>query len=108
MLCKRAISNKPGSQMKEMTSLERCISVLNGGLPDRVPVCLENFMQAAAFAGYTVKEYCLDGEKIADAHNATWEHFRHNMLDVENGVTALAQAVGWRVVFWMISRHPLS
>lgn len=86
--------------MPEMTSLERCMTVFQGGIPDRVPVCLENFMHAASFAGYTVKEYCLTGEKMAEAHIKTWEHFRHDMLDVENGVTALAQAVGCQVGFY--------
>ena len=38
----------------EMTSLQRCITVLQGGVPDQVPVCLENFMHAAAVAGYRV------------------------------------------------------
>jgi len=89
-----------------MTSLERCMSVLNGNIPDRVPVCLENFMQAASFAGYTVKEYCLNGEKMADAHITTWEHFRHDMIDVENGVTALAQAVGCQVDFYEDDSSP--
>ena len=46
------------------------MTVLQGGIPDRVPVCLENFMQAAAATGYTVREYCGDGEKMAEAHIA--------------------------------------
>ena len=85
--------------MEEMTSLERCMTVLNGGVPDRVPVCLENFQHAATVAGYTVREYCLDGEKMAAAHIAAWERFRHDMIDLENGVAALAQAVGCAVEF---------
>ena len=86
--------------MAEMTSLERCMIVLQGGIPDRTPVCLENFMQAAAVAGYSVREYCLDGEKMAEAHIKTWQKFRHDMIDVENGVAALAQAVGCHVEFY--------
>lgn len=92
--------------MTEMTSLERCLTVLNGGVPDRVPVCLENFMHAAATAGYGVREYCLDGEKMAAAHIATWEKFRHDMIDLENGVTALAQAVGCHVDFYDEATSP--
>jgi len=86
--------------MAQMTSLERCLTVLEGGIPDRVPVCLENFMHAASVAGYTVREYCQDGEKMAAAHIATWEKYRHDMIDLENGVTALAQAVGCQVDFF--------
>ena len=85
--------------MAEMTSLERCMTVLKGGIPDRAPVCLENFMHAAAVNGYTVREYCADGEKMAASHITAWEKFGHDMIDVENGVTALAQAVGCQVDF---------
>jgi MtaA/CmuA family methyltransferase len=86
--------------MAEMSSLQRCLTVLQGGVPDRVPVCLENFMHAAAVTGYTVKEYCLDGEKMATAHIAAWEKFQHDLIDLENGVTALAQSVGCKVEFY--------
>jgi MtaA/CmuA family methyltransferase len=75
------------------------MTVLHGGIPDRVPVCLENFMHAAQVAGYTIREYCQDGEKIANAHITTWQKFGHDLLDVENGVAALAQAVGCGVEF---------
>ncbi|MBI3243152.1 MAG: uroporphyrinogen decarboxylase family protein [Chloroflexi bacterium] len=85
--------------MAEMTSLERCMTVLKGGIPDRVPVCLENFMHAATIGGYTIRDYCLDGEKMADAHIKAWQKFGHDMIDVENGVAALAQAVGCGVDF---------
>lgn len=83
--------------MKEMTSLERCMAVLHGGIPDRVPVCLENFMFAAKVAGYAIPEYCRDGEKMANAQLMTWDKFRYDMIDLENGVAALAEAVGCKV-----------
>ncbi len=86
--------------MADMTSLERCMTVLRGGIPDRVPVCLENFQHAAAVAGYSVREYCLDGEKMAAAQITAWEKFGHDMIDLENGVTALAQGVGCQVDFF--------
>jgi MtaA/CmuA family methyltransferase len=85
--------------MAEMTSLERCMTVLHGGIPDRVPVCLENFMHAAAVSGYTIREYCLDGDKMAQAQIMAWQKFGHDMIDLENGVAALAQAVGCEVEF---------
>jgi len=83
--------------MAQMSSLDRCMTVLNGDIPDRVPVCLENFQHAAAVAGYTMRDYCLDGEKMATAHITAWEKFGHDMIDLENGVAALAQAVGCEV-----------
>jgi MtaA/CmuA family methyltransferase len=37
---------------------------------------------------------------MAAAHIAAWEKYRHDMIDLENGVTALAQAAGCRVEFF--------
>ena len=85
--------------MAGMTSVERCQTVLDGGVPDRVPVCLLNFMPAAAAAGMSLREYCTDGEAMAQAHIAAWERYGHDMIDLENGVAALASAVGCTVEF---------
>ena len=80
-----------------MDSLERCLTVLDGGQPDRVPVCLENFMHACATTGTSLQDYCVDGEVMAAAHIGAWERFGHDLIDLENGVTALAGAVGCAV-----------
>ena len=85
--------------MVELTSVERCRVVLAGGVPDRVPVCLLNFMPAAALAGMSLREYCTDGRAMAEAHIGAWERYGHDMIDLENGVAALAGAVGCRVGF---------
>jgi uroporphyrinogen decarboxylase len=85
--------------MVELTSVERCRAVLSGGIPDRVPVCLLNFMPAAALAGMSLREYCSDGRAMAEAHIGAWERSGHDMIDLENGVAALAGAVGCRVSF---------
>lgn len=85
--------------MTEMNSVERCQTVLDGGIPDRVPVGLLNFMPAAAMAGMTLPEYCSDGDAMADAHISAWERYGHDLIDLENGVAALASAVGCKVEF---------
>jgi len=85
--------------MVELTSVERCHVVLAGGVPDRVPVCLLNFMPAAALAGMSLREYCTDGRAMAEAHIGAWERYGHDMIDLENGVAALAGAIGCRVGF---------
>ena len=85
--------------MAEMTAVERCETVLAGGLPDRVPVGLLNFMPAAAALGMSMREYCTDGDAMAEAHVAAWERYGHDLIDLENGVAALASAVGCRVEF---------
>jgi MtaA/CmuA family methyltransferase len=73
--------------------------VVSGGMPDRVPVCLLNFLPAAGEAGMSVREYCTDGRAMAQAHVAAWERYGHDMIDLENGVAALASAVGCQVAF---------
>lgn len=80
-----------------MDSLERCLTVLDGRLPDRVPVCLENFMHACKVAGVSLQDYCVSGEVMARTHIAAWERFGHDLIDLENGVCALAGAVGCAV-----------
>lgn len=39
-------------------------------------------------------DYCVDGEVMAAVHIGARERFGHDMIDLENGVTALAGAVG--------------
>jgi len=77
-----------------MTSLQRVNTVLSGAIPDRVPVCLLSFQNAARLAGYGIDEYCLDGDKMAAAQLAYWDAFQHDIIDIENGVAAIAEAVG--------------
>jgi MtaA/CmuA family methyltransferase len=85
--------------MQEMTAVERCETVLAGAIPDRVPVGLLNFMPAAAALGMTMREYCTDGDAMAEAHVVAWERHGHDLIDLENGVAALASAVGCQVEF---------
>jgi uroporphyrinogen decarboxylase len=84
---------------QEMTSLQRVKAVLSGAPADRVPVCLLSFQNAAHLAGYGIDEYCLDGDKMAAAQLAYWEVFQHDIIDIENGVAAMAEAVGCEVAY---------
>jgi uroporphyrinogen decarboxylase len=85
--------------MAGQSAVERCLTVLMGGVPDRVPVCLLDFMPAAALSGMTLREYCTDGRAMAEAQVVAWEQLGHDMIDLENGVAALAGAVGCEVGF---------
>jgi uroporphyrinogen decarboxylase len=82
-----------------MTSLERVQCVLNGEVPDRVPISILSFQNAARFAGQSVGAYCRSGEGMAEAQTAYWEEFRHDVIDIENGIAAMAEAVGCRVEY---------
>lgn len=81
--------------MKEtMNSLQRCQAVIDGRIPDRVPVCLLNFQNAARLSGYSVGECILDSQKAAQSQIAYWEEFHHDMIEIENGICVLAEAAG--------------
>src|SRR5664279_90078 len=82
-----------------MTSLERAMTVISGGIPDRVPTDLHNFLMAARMAGIPLSECLQSGELMAEAHLFAWRHFKHDMLLIENGTTAMAQAMGCGIVF---------
>ena len=82
-----------------MTPLERVMTVISGGLPDRVPTDLHNFLLAARTAGIPLAECMQNGELLAESQIVAWRVFKHDMLLVENGTAALAQAMGCGVVY---------
>ncbi len=82
-----------------MTSLERSKAVIEGRIPDRVPVCLLNFQNAAHFMGYSVGECILDSQKSAKAQIAFWGEFRHDMIEIENGICVLSEAAGCEIEY---------
>ena len=52
--------------MATMDSIERVETVLRGGVPDRVPVDLHDFMVAARRSGLPFPAYFQDGEAMAE------------------------------------------
>lgn len=82
-----------------MNSLERTLTTLAGGIPDRVPVSLHNFLMAARVAGIPLSECLQSGDRLAEAQLAAWRLFGHDMLLVESGTTCMAQALGCGVHF---------
>jgi uroporphyrinogen decarboxylase len=80
-----------------MTSLERCMSVIDGKIPDRVPTDLHNFLMAARMADIPLSECLQSGELMAQSHLVAWRTFKHDMILVESGTTAVAQALGCKV-----------
>ena len=82
-----------------MTAVERCETVLAGGIPDRVPVDLHDFMVAARAMGTPFPEFMRDGEAIAEGHLADWREFGHDMLLLDNGTATLAEACGVGIAF---------
>jgi len=77
-----------------MNSLERVQAVLAGQIPDRVPVCLHNFMLAAREAGIPMENYRTDPEAIAGAHLDALEKYGHDCILIDLDTTMLAEAMG--------------
>ncbi len=81
-----------------MNSLERVMTVFAGGIPDRVPVALHNFLMAAKMAGIPLTECLRSGELLAESQLYAWRAFGHDALLVESGTTTMAEAIGCGVV----------
>lgn len=77
-----------------MTSLERVLATVNHRIPDRVPVDLHNFLPAVRHSGLPLDAALQSGELIAESQLRYWKDFGHDVLLVENGVIAEAQACG--------------
>ena len=77
-----------------MNSLERVRTVLAGGIPDRVPVTLPNFLMAAREAGIRMEDYRVDPELIARVHLQALEKYQHDCIMVDTDTTMLAEAMG--------------
>ncbi len=77
-----------------MNSLQRVQAVLAGQIPDRVPVCLHNFMLAAREAGIPMEKYRAEPEAMARAHLMAVEKYGHDCILVDTDTTMLAEAMG--------------
>lgn len=82
-----------------MNSIERVRTVLAGGIPDRVPVDLHNFMMVAEASGAPFAEFFQNGEAMAEGQIKAWREFGHDVLLLENGTAALAEACGAHVEY---------
>ena len=86
--------------MKTITnSIERVETVLQGGIPDRVPVDLHNFLMVAQASGLAFPEFMQSGEAMAEGHIKAWREYGHDLVILENGTVALAQACGCQVEY---------
>ncbi|MGD0729771.1 MAG: uroporphyrinogen decarboxylase family protein [Terracidiphilus sp.] len=82
-----------------MTSLERCLATIRQAPHDRVPVDLHNFMMTVADVDRPSQQIYQDGQLLGEAQVAAWKRFGHDMLLVENGTAALAEACGCQVTY---------
>lgn len=85
---------------EEMNSIERTMRTLYFQPVDRVPVDLHNFMVTPRFLDVTnFGDFFRDGEAMAEAQIKAWKRYGHDVLLVENGTAALAEACGVEVEY---------
>ncbi|MCS7048117.1 MAG: uroporphyrinogen decarboxylase family protein [Verrucomicrobiae bacterium] len=77
-----------------MNAVQRVEAVLAGRIPDRVPVCLHNFLMAAEEAGVPLEDYSEKPEAAARAHLDAVERYRHDCILIDLDTTMLAEAMG--------------
>jgi MtaA/CmuA family methyltransferase len=80
-------------------SIERVKVVLRGDIPDRVPVALHNFLMVALASGLPFPEFMQSGDAMAEGHIKAWREYGHDLIILENGTVALAQACGCQVEY---------
>lgn len=85
--------------MKEaMNSVERTLRTLAFKPVDRVPVDLHNFMMTPRFMEVTdLPAFYRDGDAMAEGQIKAWRRYGHDVLLLENGTAALAEACGVQV-----------
>ena len=79
--------------MKEMTSLERCMAVLSGNIPDKLPVVPQCFMLAVETAGMKISDVNKNGRKMAEAHFISQEKYGYDgcVIDFDDATIARLQ-----------------
>ncbi|MCC6579803.1 MAG: uroporphyrinogen decarboxylase family protein [Phycisphaeraceae bacterium] len=83
-----------------MNSLERMMAALNGQPVDQTPVAIHHFLVTGRYAGFDdLGQWLQDGDMLAAGQLASWRELRHDALLIENGVTAMAQALGSEIVY---------
>ena len=85
--------------MKEMSGLERCMTVLGGNLADYVPVVPQAFMFAAETAGFSIGELARDGKKMAQSHIICREKYGYDGCVIDIDDASLAEACGAKVLW---------
>jgi uroporphyrinogen decarboxylase len=77
--------------------LERTLDALSGRATKDIPVALHNFLFAAKYIGLDFNEGLKKGELLAEAQLAVFRDFGHDCLQMENGVAAMAEAIGCKI-----------
>ena len=82
-----------------MTGLQRCQTVLAGGMADRVPVVPQTFMFAAETAGIKVGEFAHSAAKMVEAQLVSQAKYGYDGCVIDFDDATLAEACGAKVIF---------
>ncbi len=82
-----------------MNSLERSLAVLNGQVPDRVPVIPQTFMFSLATAGVRMRDVVHNAARMAEAQQISQEKYGYDGCVIDFDDATLAEACGARVIF---------
>ena len=85
--------------MKTMTSLERCLAVLNGGTPDRVPVVPQTFLFSLETAGVRMRDVVRNPARMAEALAISQGKFGYDGCVIDFDDATMAEALGAKVIF---------
>ena len=85
--------------MKEMTSKERCLAVLEGKTPDVLPVVPQCFMFAVETAGMKIGNVNKSGRKMAEAHVISQGKYGYDGCVIDFDDATIAEAIGAKVIF---------
>lgn len=84
----------------KLDSIERTLRTLKFKPIDRVPVDLHNFLVTARIMETdSYGDFFRDGAAMAEGQIRAWKRFGHDVLIVENGTAALAEACGVEVYY---------
>jgi uroporphyrinogen decarboxylase len=81
-----------------MNHKERCLAVINGRKPDRVPVIPQSFLFGIEHAGFKMKDVVFDGRKMARAHAICQDTFGYDGCVIDFDDATIAEACGAKVI----------
>lgn len=82
-----------------MTSKERCFSVLNQEIPDRVPVVPQSFLFSIMDTGLRIKDVNRNGKRMAETLMRCQEKYGYDGCVIDFDDASLAEACGAQVIF---------
>mgnify|MGYP006272307389 CR=1 FL=1 len=85
--------------MNPLSPKERCLKVLNGELPDRIPVIPQSFMFSLEEAGYQMKDVVKNPSAMAKSHVICQEKYGYDGCVIDFDDATLAEACGAKVIY---------